>query len=95
MTGGRISIHSIFRKILPKVSRSAPDHTEQPSGDHLIKYPACAVYCKALNLLKQVGFLPGKSALAEAYRFIVARSVPFLWVLAQNGSAVSRTQQGT
>jgi hypothetical protein len=42
----------------------------------------------------QVGLLPGKSALAEAYRFIVARSEPFLWVLAQNGSAASRTQQG-
>ena len=58
------------------------------------KYPAHVVYCKVLNLQKQVGRLPGMSALAEAYRFNVARSVPFLWVLAQNGSAVSRTQQG-
>jgi hypothetical protein len=58
------------------------------------KYPAYVVCCKVLNLLKQVGLLPGKSALAEAYRVIVARSDPFLWVLAQNGSAASRTQQG-
>jgi hypothetical protein len=59
------------------------------------KYPAYVVCCKVLNLQKQVGLLPGKSALAEAYRFIVARSDPFLWVLAQNGSAASRTQQGS
>jgi len=60
----------------------------------LKKYPAYVVYCKVLNLLKQVGYLPGMSALAEAYRIDVARSAPFLWVLAQNGSAASRTQQG-
>ena len=59
-----------------------------------IKNPADAVCCKVLNLLSQVRALPGKSALAEAYRVIVARSDPFLWVLAQNGSAASRTQQG-
>jgi hypothetical protein len=58
------------------------------------KNPAHVVYCKVLNLQKQVGLLPGKSALAKAYRFIVARSDPFLWVLAQSGSAASRAQQG-
>jgi hypothetical protein len=59
------------------------------------KNPASAVCCKVLNLLSQVGILPGNSALAEAYRVIVARLVPFLWVLAQNGDAASRTPQGT
>jgi hypothetical protein len=33
--------------------------------------------------------------LAEAYRILVARLDPFLWVLAQNGGTASRTQQGT
>jgi len=60
----------------------------------LKKYPAHVVCCKVLNLLMQVGFLPDNSALAEAYRFIILRAEPMKWVLAQNGGAASRAQQG-
>jgi len=73
-----------------------PHLTRASSNDGAFnkKNPADAVCCKVLNLLSQVRALPGKSALAEAYRIFVARSSSIQWVLAQYGGAASRASQG-
>jgi hypothetical protein len=42
------------------------------------KEPHRVVGCKVLNLLSQVGLLPGGSALALAYRVTFVRSDPVL-----------------
>jgi hypothetical protein len=99
-------INPIFSRSLPGLAlaraREPPPRTPEIPGSQPLflsiqlfeKYPANAVCCKVLNLISQVGSLPGNSALAEAYRVIVARLDPFLWVLAQNGDAASRAPQG-
>ena len=56
--------------------------------------PHRVVCCEVLNLPKQVGVLPGGSALALAYRVTFVILDPFLSVLAQNAKATTRAQQG-
>lgn len=46
--------------------------------------PHHAVCCEVLNLPSQVWALPVQSALAQAYRVMVERLGPLMWVLAQN-----------
>jgi len=57
--------------------------------------PAYAVCCRVLNLLSQVGFLPGNSALAQAYRVVIVSWDPVDECWLRTVGAASRAQQGT